>query len=81
MNFDFSEEQIMIRQAARDFAKKLESDVIERDCKAEYPTQHVKELSDLGFMGISVDPKYGGGGMDTISYLLAMEEISKLIPP
>jgi len=78
MNFDFSEEQIMIRQAARDFAKKLESDVIERDCKAEYPTQHVKELSDLGFMGISVDPKYGGGGMDTISYLLAMEEISKI---
>jgi alkylation response protein AidB-like acyl-CoA dehydrogenase len=78
MNFEFTEEQIMIRQAARDFAKKLEVDVIERDTKAEYPTEHIKELSELGFMGMMVDPEYGGGGMDTISYVLAMEEISKI---
>jgi len=78
MNFEFSEEQLMIRQAARDFAKKLEIDVIERDAKAEYPKEHVKELSELGFMGMMVDPEYGGGGMDSISYVLAMEEISKI---
>jgi len=78
MNFEFTEEQIMIRQAARDFAKKLEADVIERDTKAEYPTEHIKELSELGFMGMMVEPEYGGGGMDTIAYVLAMEEISKI---
>ncbi len=78
MNFDFTEEQIMIKQAARDFAKKLEADVIERDYKAEYPTQHIKELSNLGFLGMLVNPKYGGGGMDTISYILAVEEIAKI---
>jgi alkylation response protein AidB-like acyl-CoA dehydrogenase len=78
MNFEFTEEQLMIRQAARDFAKKLEVDVIERDAKAEYPTAHVKEMSELGFMGMMVDPKYGGGGMDSISYVLAMEEISRI---
>ncbi len=78
MNFEFTEEQLMIRQAARDFSKKLEADVIERDTKAEYPTEHVKELSELGFMGMMVDPDYGGGGMDTVSYVLAMEEISRV---
>jgi alkylation response protein AidB-like acyl-CoA dehydrogenase len=78
MIFEFTEEQKMIRQAARDFAKKLEADVIERDTKAEYPTQHVKEMSELGFMGMITSPKYGGGGMDNISYLLAMEEISRI---
>jgi len=78
MNFEFTEEQIMIKQAARDFAKRLEADVIERDFKAEYPTQHIKELSELGFMGMLVDPKYGGGGLDTISYILAIEEIAKI---
>ncbi len=78
MNFDFTEEQIMIKQAARDFAKRLEADVIERDYKAEYPTQHIKELSNLGFLGMLVNPKYGGGGMDTISYILAIEEIAKI---
>jgi alkylation response protein AidB-like acyl-CoA dehydrogenase len=78
MNFDFTEEQLMIRQAAHDFAKKLEADVIERDAKAEYPTEHVKELSELGFMGMMVDPQYGGGGMDTVSYVLAVEEISRI---
>ena len=78
MNFEFTEEQEMIRQAARDFAKKLEADVIERDTKAEYPTAHVKEMSELGFMGMMVPPEYGGGGMDTVSYVLAIEEIAKV---
>jgi len=78
MNFEFTEEQIMIKQAARDFAKRLEADVIERDLKAKYPKQHIKELSELGFMGMLVDPKYGGGGLDTISYILAIEEIAKI---
>ncbi len=79
MNFELTEEQIMIRDAARDFAQRdLITDVIERDYKAEYPTRHVKKLSELGFMGMMVDPKYEGGGMDTVSYVLAMEEISKV---
>ncbi|MEZ5199059.1 MAG: acyl-CoA dehydrogenase family protein [Bacteroidales bacterium] len=79
MNFEFTEEQIMIRDAARDFAQReLLDDVIERDYKAEYPVKHIKTLSELGFMGMMVDPKYGGGGMDTVSYILAMEEISKV---
>ena len=79
MNFDFTEEQIMIRDAARDFAQReLLNDVIERDTKAEFPTKHVQTMSELGFMGMMVDPKYDGGGMDTISYILAMEEISKI---
>ena len=79
MNFEFTEEQIMIRDAARDFAQRdLLTDVIERDAKAEYPTKHIQTLSELGFMGMTVDPKYEGGGMDTVSYILAMEEISKV---
>lgn len=79
MNFELTEEQKMIRQAARDFAQReLIEDVIERDYKAEYPTKHVKTLSELGFMGMLIDPKYEGGGMDTVSYVLAMEEISKV---
>jgi alkylation response protein AidB-like acyl-CoA dehydrogenase len=78
MNFELSEEQKMIRQAARDFAKKLEADVIERDRNAIFPAQHIKELSDLGFMGMMIPPEYGGGGMDTVSYLLAIEELSRV---
>jgi len=79
MNFEFTEEQIMIRDAARDFAQRdLITDVIARDTKAEYPTKHIKTLSELGFMGMMVDPEYEGGGMDTVSYVLAMEEISKI---
>ncbi len=78
MNFDFTEEQLMIRQAARDFAKKLEADVIERDTNGIYPSHHIREMSELGFMGMLVDPKYGGGGMDNISYVLALEEIAKM---
>ncbi len=78
MNFELTEEQMMIKDAARDFAKKLEADVIERDYKAIFPTNHIKELSELGFMGMMIDPKYGGGGMDSLSYVLALEEISKI---
>jgi alkylation response protein AidB-like acyl-CoA dehydrogenase len=79
MNFELTEEQIMIRDAARDFAQRdILTDVIERDHKAEFPTKHIQNLSELGFMGMMVDPKYEGGGMDTISYVLAMEEISKV---
>ena len=79
MNFELTEEQIMIRDAARDFAQRdLINDVIERDYKAEYPTKHIKALSELGFMGMMVDPKYEGGGMDSVSYVLAIEEISKV---
>jgi alkylation response protein AidB-like acyl-CoA dehydrogenase len=79
MNFEFTEEQIMIRDAARDFAQReLIHDVIERDTHAIYPTEHIKKLAELGFLGMLVDPKYDGGGMDTVSYVLAMEEISKI---
>jgi alkylation response protein AidB-like acyl-CoA dehydrogenase len=78
MNFELTEEQLMIQQAARDFAQReLILDVIERDEKAEFPAKHVKRLAELGFLGMLVDSKYEGGGMDTISYVLAMEEISK----
>lgn len=79
MDFNYTEEQKMIQQAARDFAEReLILDVLERDEKAAFPTQHVKRLAELGFIGMMVDPKYDGGGMDTISYVLAMEEISKV---
>ncbi len=79
MDFNFTEEQEMIRQAARDFAQRdLIKDVIERDEKAEFPTKHVEKLKELGFLGMMVDTAYGGGGMDMLSYILAMEEISKI---
>jgi len=79
MNFEYTEEQEMIRQAARDYAQReLIKDVIERDEKAEYPTEHIKNLAELGFMGMMADPEYDGGGMDTVSYVMAMEEISKV---
>jgi alkylation response protein AidB-like acyl-CoA dehydrogenase len=79
MNFELTEEQLMIQQAARDYAQReLIKDVIERDNKAEFPTQHLKNLAELGFMGIMTDPKYDGSGMDTVSYVLAMEELSKV---
>ncbi|MDM8161923.1 acyl-CoA dehydrogenase [Labilibaculum sp. K2S] len=79
MNFEFTEEQLMIRDAARDFAQReLLPGVIERDEKSEYPTEQVKRLADLGFLGMLVGLEYDGGGMDTISYVLAMEEISKV---
>jgi len=79
MDFNLSEEHIMIRDAARDFAQAdLLPGVIERDEKEKFPTEQVKRMGELGFLGMMVDPKYGGGGMDTISYVLAMIEISKV---
>lgn len=79
MNFQLSEEHEMIRQAARDFAQtELLPGVIERDDKQEFPAEQVKKLGELGFLGLMVDPKYGGAGMDSIAYVLAMEEISKV---
>ena len=79
MNFELSEEQKMIQQAARDYAnRELILDVLERDANSIYPAKHVKALADLGFMGMMVDPKYDGSGMDTIAYVLAMEELSKV---
>ena len=79
MNFEFTEEQLMIQQAARDYAQReLIQDVIERDEKAIFPEKHVKNLAELGFMGMMVDPEYDGAGMDTVSYVLAMEELSKI---
>lgn len=79
MNFQLSEEHLMIRNAARDFAQnELLPGVIERDEHQKFPAEQVKRLGELGFMGMMVDPRYGGGGMDTISYVLAMEEISKV---
>lgn len=79
MDFTLTEEHIMIRDAARDFAKtELLPGVIERDEKQSFPDELVKKMGDLGFMGIMVDPKYGGSGMDAISYVLIMEELSKI---
>lgn len=79
MNFELTEEQIAVRDAARDFAQNvLKPGVIERDREQRFPTDEIKQLGELGFLGMMVDPKYGGGGMDTISYTLAMEEISKV---
>jgi alkylation response protein AidB-like acyl-CoA dehydrogenase len=79
MNFSLSEEHLMIRDAARDFAKnELLPGVIERDTHQKFPAEQIKKMGELGFMGMMVSPEYGGGGMDTISYALAMEEISKI---
>src|SRR5438046_2715315 len=79
MDFQFTEEQQMIKQAARDFAiAECLPRVIERDERQRFPKEQVLKLASLGFMGMMVDPKYGGSGMDTISYVLAMEEISKI---
>ena len=79
MNFILTEEHLMIRDAARDFAQtELLPGVIERDNKQEFPDELVKKMGDLGFLGIMVDPKYGGSGMDTLSYVLIMEELSKV---
>jgi alkylation response protein AidB-like acyl-CoA dehydrogenase len=79
MDFNLTEEQEMIRQAARDYAQReLIKDVLERDENAIFPTQHVKALGELGFLGMMTDPKWGGSGMDTVSYVLAMTEIAKV---
>tara|TARA_R110002012_G_scaffold318604_1_gene537357 strand:+ start:54978 stop:56120 length:1143 start_codon:yes stop_codon:yes gene_type:complete len=79
MDFTLSEEQLMIQQAARDFAQnELLPGVIERDEEQRFPKEEIKKLGELGFMGMMVDPKYGGSGLDTLSYVLAMEELSKI---
>ncbi|HRN40960.1 MAG: acyl-CoA dehydrogenase [Flavobacteriales bacterium] len=79
MNIELTEEHIAVRDAARDFAQNvLKPGVIERDENQKFPKDEIRQLGELGFLGMMVDPKYGGGGMDTISYVLAMEEISKV---
>jgi len=79
MDFNLTEEQLMIRDAARDFAQnELLPGVIERDEKQQFPTEQIKQMGELGFLGMMVDPKYGGSGLDAVSYVLAMEEISKV---
>lgn len=79
MDFNLTEEHLMIQQAARDFAQnELLAGVIERDDKQIFPADQIKKMGELGFMGMMVNPKYGGSGLDTISYVLAMEEISKV---
>jgi alkylation response protein AidB-like acyl-CoA dehydrogenase len=79
MYFDLSEEHLMIQKAARDFAQDvLKPGVIERDETQKFPAEEIKQMGQLGFLGMMVSPEYGGGGMDTISYVLAMEEISKV---
>lgn len=79
MDFQLSEEQLSVRDAARDFAQNvLKPGVIDRDRNQTFPEAEIKQLGELGFLGMMVDPKYGGGGMDTMSYVLAMEEISKV---
>ncbi len=79
MNFQLSEEQLAVQQAARDFAQtELLPGVIERDEKQKVPLEQLRKLGELGFMSMMVDPKWGGSGMDAVSYVLAMEEISKI---
>jgi len=79
MNFDFTEEQLMIQESARDFAQnEIAPTSIDRDIKAEFPADIIKKMGELGFLGMMVSPDNGGAGMDTISYVLAMIEISKV---
>ena len=79
MNFELTEEQLAVKNAARDFAQNvLKQGVIERDRDQKFAAEEIQQLGELGFMGMMVDPAYGGGGMDTISYAIAMEEISKV---
>ena len=79
MNFEFTEEQLLIKQAAKDFAvNECFPGVIERDEKQQFPHEQIMMLADLGFMGMMINPEYGGAGIDTVSYVLAIEEISKI---
>src|SRR3989337_3052173 len=79
MDFQLTEEHLSVRQAARDFAQQeLKPGVIERDEHQKFPPELIKRIGEMGFLGMMVNPKYNGGGMDTISYVLAMEEISKV---
>ncbi|SKB56644.1 Acyl-CoA dehydrogenase [Sphingobacterium nematocida] len=78
MHFELSEEHKMIRSAAREFAQELKAGVIQRDEEAQFPHEFVKKMGELGFMGIMTSPTYGGAGMDTLAYVLALEEIAKI---
>lgn len=79
MDFQLNEEQLMIKKTARDYAQReLFKDVIERDAQAKYPTEHVKNVAELGFFGMLISPEYGGVGVDSVSYALALEEIAKV---
>src|SRR4051812_38275307 len=79
MNFKLNEEHLMIRKAARDFAQsELKPGVIERDEHQKFPKEQVKKMGELGFLGMMVKHEHGGSGLDTISYVLAMEEIAKV---
>lgn len=79
MHFELKEEHLAVQEAAREFAQKeLKPGVIERDKNMTFPKEQVQRMAELGFLGMMVDPQYGGGGMDTLSYVLAMEEISKV---
>jgi alkylation response protein AidB-like acyl-CoA dehydrogenase len=79
MNFTLTEEHLAVQQAAREFARtELLPGVIERDEHQKFPAEQVKKMGELGFLGMMVSPEYGGGGMDTVSYVLAMEELSKI---
>jgi alkylation response protein AidB-like acyl-CoA dehydrogenase len=79
MHFELTEEHLMIRQAARDFAQtELKPGVIERDEHQKFPAEQIKKLGELGFLGMMVSPEYGGSGMDAISYSIVMEELSKV---
>ncbi|WP_138992926.1 acyl-CoA dehydrogenase [Larkinella sp. C7] len=79
LNFNLTEEHLAVQEAARDFAQtELLPGVIERDTAAKFPTEQVRRMGELGFLGMMVSPDYGGGGMDTVSYVIAMEEISKV---
>ncbi|GMQ25810.1 acyl-CoA dehydrogenase family protein [Algoriphagus sp. oki45] len=79
MNFQLTEEHLAVREAAREFAQsELLPGVIDRDTEAKFPTEQIRKMGELGFMGMMTDPKYNGGGMDTLSYVLAMEELSKV---
>jgi alkylation response protein AidB-like acyl-CoA dehydrogenase len=79
MNFDFTQDQLMIQQSAKEFAEaEIAPSAVQRDIDAEYPSEIVKKLGELGFLGMMVPPEYGGAGLDTISYVLSMIEISKI---
>ncbi|GAB2523668.1 acyl-CoA dehydrogenase [Spirosoma aerophilum] len=79
LNFNLSEEHLAVQEAARDFAQtELLPGIVERDNEARFPAEQVKRMGELGFLGMMVSPDYGGGGMDTVAYVLAMEEISKV---
>ena len=79
LNFNLSEEHLAVQEAARDFAQnELLPGIVERDNEARFPAEQIKRMGELGFLGMMVSPEYGGGGMDAVSYVLAMEEISKI---